>query len=85
MVLIGVCVVTSTGSHCCLVLLDSGCQVTIFDDLSNTSEDVYERMKVLAGNKAHMMRFIKVSFFPSGRRFPGTCWRPFASSTPAAA
>lgn len=47
------------GSHCCLVLLEHGCQVTIFDDLSNSSEEVFERMKILAGPKAGMMRFIK--------------------------
>lgn len=49
-----------TGSHMVIVLLERGYQVTIFDDLSNACEQVYPRLKVIAGDKAADMRFIKV-------------------------
>ncbi len=45
-----------------IVLLENGYQVTIFDDLSNACEEVYPRLKVIAGDKADDMRFIKVCY-----------------------
>lgn len=50
-----------TGSHMVIVLLERGYKVTIFDDLSNACEQVYPRLKVIAGDKAADMRFIKVA------------------------
>lgn len=44
-----------------VVLLERGYKVTIFDDLSNTCEQVYPRLQVIAGDRAENMRFIKVS------------------------
>jgi GDP-mannose 4,6 dehydratase len=44
-----------------LALLDSGYTATIFDNLDNSFEAVFDRMKELAGDKADKMKFVKVS------------------------
>lgn len=43
-----------------LALLDSGYTATIFDNLDNSFEAVFDRMKELAGDKAGKMKFVKV-------------------------
>lgn len=48
------------GSHTVLALLDSGYTATIFDNLDNSFEAVFDRMKELAGDKAGKMKFVKV-------------------------
>ena len=44
-----------------LSLLEHNCSVTIIDNLDNAFEEVFERMKKLAGDKAQNMKFIKAS------------------------
>ena len=51
---------TLSGSHTVLALLDSGYTATIFDNLDNSFEAVFDRMKELAGDKADKMKFVKV-------------------------
>ena len=48
------------GSHTVLALLDSGYTATVFDNLDNSFEAVFDRMKELAGDKAGSMKFVKV-------------------------
>ena len=43
-----------------LALLDSGYTATVFDNLDNSFEAVFDRMKELAGDKAGSMKFVKV-------------------------
>lgn len=43
-----------------LALIESGYSVTIFDNLDNSYEAVFDRMKELAGDKARNMKFVKV-------------------------
>ena len=51
------------GSHTVLSLLDHGYSVTIIDNLDNSFEEAYSRMKELAGDKASRMKFLKASAF----------------------
>ena len=48
------------GSHTVLLLLQSGCEVHILDNLDNSSEVAVERVKELAGDKAQNLTFHKV-------------------------
>ncbi len=43
-----------------VLLLEQGYEVTIFDNLSNSSENAYPRLQYIAGDKAANMKFIKV-------------------------
>lgn len=43
-----------------LALLESGYSATIFDNLDNSFEQVFDRMRDLAGDKAANMKFVKV-------------------------
>eukprot|EP00882_Tetradesmus_deserticola_P004714 GHRQ01004968.1.p1 GENE.GHRQ01004968.1~~GHRQ01004968.1.p1 ORF type:complete len:351 (+),score=178.18 GHRQ01004968.1:152-1204(+) len=46
-------------SHTTLVLLDHGHSVVMLDNLSNSFERVYDHMKMIAGDKADGMKFVK--------------------------
>mmetsp|Transcript_47768 Transcript_47768/g.121886 ORF Transcript_47768/g.121886 Transcript_47768/m.121886 type:complete len:350 (-) Transcript_47768:293-1342(-) len=48
------------GSHTCLSLLDAGCTITVIDNLHNSFEVAYERMKELAGDKASKLAYVKL-------------------------
>ena len=48
------------GSHTILDLLKNGYTVTTIDNLDNAYEVVYERLKMLAGDKGSQLKFIKV-------------------------
>lgn len=48
------------GSHTAIVLLESGCKVTIVDNLSNSFERVHDHLKRLAGSRAENLKFWKV-------------------------
>jgi len=49
------------GSHTTLSLLEAGCKIVIIDNLHNSYELAYERMKEIAGaDKAANMKFIKL-------------------------
>lgn len=50
----------AAGSHTVLVLLESGCRVTIIDNMDNAFPEAYRRMQDLAGDKASRMQFIQV-------------------------
>ena len=43
-----------------LTLLDSGYKVVIMDNLDNSFEEAWNRMKELAGDKAGDMKFVHV-------------------------
>ena len=51
-------------SHTALVLLEYGCKVTLIDNYSNSFPRVFEHMKKLAGDKAGLMKFVKVIYGP---------------------
>lgn len=47
------------GSHTTLVLLEHGYKVTTVDNLDNAFEEVFRRLKKLAGDKAEHLDFVK--------------------------
>lgn len=51
---------TPAGSHTVLQLLDSGYSVVIMDNLRNSFPKAFEHMQRIAGDKAGMMKFVKV-------------------------
>lgn len=61
------CLCSIAGSHTVLALLEHGYKVTIIDNLDNSFEEAFIRMKELAGDKAENMKFIKVQGW-EGRR-----------------
>lgn len=48
------------GSHTSLVLVEHGYKVTAIDNLDNAFEEVLNRLKKLAGDKADNLNFVKV-------------------------
>lgn len=52
--------VLPAASHTVLVLLEHGAKVTLIDNLSNSFMRVFDHMKKLAGDKASLMKFVKV-------------------------
>ena len=42
------------------MLLEYGCKVTLIDNMSNSFPRVFDHMKKLAGDKADLMKFVKV-------------------------
>lgn len=41
------------GSHTCIALIENGCDVTVVDNLSNSSAAVLDRIKKITGKKPH--------------------------------
>ena len=69
----------SQGSHTSLVLVEHGYKVTAIDNLDNAFEEVLNRLKKLAGDKADNLNFVKVqtSMLPAKPRKVGkTCADP---------
>jgi len=49
------------GSHTCLCMLESGCSIVIIDNLHNSFEVAFDRMKEIAGkDRASQMTFVKL-------------------------
>ncbi len=65
------------GSHTSLVLVEHGYKVTAIDNLDNAFDEVLNRLKKLAGEKADNLNFVKVRIVSFGIFKSGTCeyWR----------
>jgi hypothetical protein len=59
-----------------LSLLEHGARVTLIDNLSNSFMRVLDHMKKLAGDKASLMTFVKVSPLLVTGWQQGDCRRP---------
>jgi UDP-glucose 4-epimerase len=44
------------GSHTCVELLDAGCDVTVFDNFSNSHPEALTRVDRITGKKLHLVR-----------------------------
>jgi UDP-glucose 4-epimerase len=44
------------GSHTCVELLDAGCDVTVFDNFSNSHPEALARVERITGKKVHLVR-----------------------------
>ena len=44
------------GSHTCVELLDAGCDVTVFDNFSNSHPEALARVERITGKKLHLVR-----------------------------
>ena len=44
------------GSHTCVELLDAGCDVTVFDNFSNSHPEALARVEQITGKKLHLVR-----------------------------
>ncbi|EFN53129.1 hypothetical protein CHLNCDRAFT_137493 [Chlorella variabilis] len=58
------------GSHTALSLLEAGYGVTILDDLSNSYEECFHRLKELAGGHAARLDFVKADVRDKGQVLP---------------
>ena len=44
------------GSHTCVELLDAGCDVTVFDNFSNSHPEALARVERITGKKLRLVR-----------------------------